>query len=239
MRRLLTILFLLLPLCLRAQEQQPATPTPEAAKAPIYTGFSGGMMLHLGYAFAPTATALFRNPTLPADADLPTGGVTAGIGGALRVHLRNHIHIGTEGFVSTMPLMGTGSQIRTGWGGFLLDYFFTRGKLSPYFGFTIGGGATNRLYVPHSGEVVQGDDYPDHAGGAEYNASYTKTPFFLIDPYVGLEIAITPRISVITRLDWILPFGKHTSEWNGQSVAWSPYISPSGPRLYVGFMFGH
>ena len=124
-RKPLLILFALLPLCLPAQKQQSEFSTTEekgeetTSRSRLFTGFSGGMMLHLGYAFAQSPDELFRNPSLMTDKNLPKSGVTMGIGGALRIHLLNHIHIGSEGFVSTMPLMKTGSQIRTGYGGIL------------------------------------------------------------------------------------------------------------------------
>ena len=241
---------LLLPLCLMAQEQplQPGAETQQQdaqsaakqekkEKKKIFTGFSGGMMVHLGYAFSSSPDEMFRNGSLKDVAnvsDLPKDGVTLGIGGAARVHLIDHIHLGMEGYVSTMPLMKSGSNIRTGWGGVLCDFFFKAGKVIPMVGMTIGGGSMNRLYVPSNAETVT-------SGTSElnYNSSYTKTPFFFIDPYIGLEFGLTSRISMITRIDYLLPFGKKGSTLSGTDVSWSNFITPSGPRLYLGFMFGH
>lgn len=240
-KQIANILFLLLPLCVVAQEQQSVSTTSASAPAKtqnnkIFTGFSGGMMLHLGYAFSQSPDALFRNASL-LDYDklssLPRSGVTMGIGGALRVHLLNHIHIGSEGFMSSMPLMKTGSHVRMGYGGVLCDYYWTWGKVSPLIGMTVGGGSMSRLYVPYDKENIEST-----ATETTYNASYTKTPFFMLDPYIGLEIELTRRIALLLRLDWVLPFGGNGSQLS-KDVSWSHYVSPSGPRLYVGFMFGH
>ncbi len=244
-RKPLLILFALLPLCLIAQEQQSEFSAKEEkgeeknSRNRLFTGFSGGMMLHLGYVFSQSPDELFRNPSLMTDSNLPKSGVTMGIGGALRIHLMDHIHIGSEGFVSTMPLMKTGSQIRTGYGGILCDYYGNWGKkVRPIVGMTIGGGSTSRLYVPYDGEIVEGKE--DKEGQTtEYNASYTKTPFFMLDPYIGLEFSLNNHISLLTRIDWVLPFGAKDSKLSNQDVSWRNYVAPAGPRLYIGFMFGH
>ena len=92
--------------------------------------------------------------------------------------------------MSTMPLMGTGSNIRTGWGGAFCDFYTNWGKVRPLVGMTIGGGSMKRLYVPDQAEGV---DFAT-ADSTHYNASYTKTPFFFLDPYVGLEIGLNTSI---------------------------------------------
>jgi len=199
----------------------------------ILTGFTGGMKLHIGYAFSASPGELFHNGSLQNISDLPTDGVTLGLGGELRLHLINHIHIGLEGGVSTMPLMSNGSSIRTGWGGVMCDYYGTLGKrVQLCIGITIGGGSSNRLYVPLSGASVTGTD------ATIYNASYTQTPFFMLDPYAGMEIALTKRIGLLLKVDYILPFGNGDSGITTETIRWSNFLSPSGPRLYVGVMFG-
>ena len=71
-----------------------------------------------------------------------------------------------------------------------------------------------------------------------YNASYTKTPFFYLDPYVGLEILLG-KISLYFRVDYMLPFGKSDEGLMKTSMSWSNFITPSGPRVYIGCLFGH
>jgi len=199
----------------------------------LFTGFTGGMKLHIGYAFAQSPDELFHNGSLQNVSSLPSDGVTLGLGGELRLHLINHIHLGLEGGVSTMPLMSNGSSVRTGWGGVMCDYYGTVGKrVQLCIGATIGGGSSNRLYVPLSGAEVTDTD------ATIYNASYTQTPFFLLDPYVGLEVGLSKRTSLLIKVDYLLPFGKGNSGITTETVRWSNFLSPSGPRLYVGVMFG-
>ncbi|MBO7457667.1 MAG: hypothetical protein J6T80_00225 [Paludibacteraceae bacterium] len=228
-------LLALLPLALMAQEEG-AAKAPAKSKSGVFTGFSGGMMLHGGYLFADDPSKVFSNTGLGSAEyikGLPKAGWCYGLGGSLRVHLINHIHIGAEGFVSTMPLMKTGSNVRTGWGGALCDFYGNWGKVRPMIGLTLGGGSMKRLYVPDQSEGVH---YAE-SDSTHYNASYTKTPFFFVDPYVGMEIDINSHMAVILRIDYMLPFG--TSNTNlTENVAWSKFMSPSGPRLYIGVMFG-
>lgn len=202
----------------------------------IFTGFSGGMMVHAGYLFSDDPRKVFSNSGLGSEdyvKGLPKNGFCYGIGGALRIHLIDHIHVGGEGFVSTMPLMGTGSRVRSGWGGAFCDVFTTWGKVRPLVGITIGGGSMSRLYVPKQAATV---DYTA-ADSTFYNAAYTKTPFFLLDPYIGLEIGLKGHDAVLIRIDYMLPFGKTSSKLT-DNVKWSNFMSPTGPRLYIGFMFG-
>ncbi|MCQ2346011.1 MAG: hypothetical protein MJZ82_04520 [Paludibacteraceae bacterium] len=235
-------------LCAPAAAQDIASPKRmhHRSSREILTGFSGGMMVHVGYGFSTSPDELFRNASLKSTtgkSDIPNDGVTAGVGGQLRLHLLNHIHLGAEGGVSTMPLMKSGSNIRTGWGGAMCDLYWTWGKVSPLFGFTIGGGSQSRLYVPQNAEIVSG------AENTTYNASFTRTPFFLLDPYIGCEVEITDRIHMIFRVDYMLPFGSKDKgleilpsaepEAQQKNNGWSRFIAPSGPKLYIGFMFVH
>ena len=84
----------------------------------------------------------------------------------------------------------------------MCDFYATLGIVRPLVGLSIGGGSIKRLYVPEDAEAtVTGDNK------MVYNASYTKTPFFYLDPYVGLEILLG-KISLYFRVDYMLPFGK-------------------------------
>ena len=236
---LILVSALLLPgLTARAQED---ADTPQEVKAKksrsasrVFTGFSGGMMLHGGYLFAQDPTQVFSNTglgSLDYVKKLPKDGFCMGLGGTLRAHFINHIHLGAEGFVSTMPLMKTGSNVRTGWGGAMCDFYANWGKVRPLIGLTVGGGVMKRLFVPDAPTVTSADSE------TSYNASYTKTPFFLLDPYIGMEIGLTGHIALIIRIDYMLPFGTSKSKLT-PNVDWGNFMTPSGPRLYVGLMFG-
>ena len=65
------------------------------AKNKVYQGFSGGMMLHTGYQFGQD-----RHAPVAAGRSTSPQGATFGIGGALRVHLWQHLRTGFEGYVS-------------------------------------------------------------------------------------------------------------------------------------------
>ncbi|MCQ2348430.1 MAG: hypothetical protein MJZ65_04495 [Paludibacteraceae bacterium] len=210
----------------------PAPAAPKEEKTRVVTGFTGGMMLHIGYGFAQSPNELFHNGSLQQLDNLPKDGVTIGLGGTLRLHLINHIHLGAEGGMSAMPLKSNGTSIRIGWGGALCDFYSTVGKAQLFIGGVIGGGSSNRLYVPTDHEQTKGKQ-------VIYNASYTKTPFFLLDPYVGIEFAIAKHVDMLIKVDYMLPFGKGDSGITTETVRWSNFLSPSGPRLYAGFMFGH
>lgn len=246
MRKILIIVLALLPLGLWAQEAEGAgtgssqKETKAKSSSKVFTGFSGGMMLHAGYLFSDDPTKVFSNTGLGSwdyVKGLPKSGACFGLGGALRAHFVNHVHLGAEGFVSTMPLMNTGSNIRTGWGGVLCDFYTDWGKVRPLIGLTVGGGTMKRLFVPADSigyvpvEASTGDS-------THYNASYVKTPFFFLDPYVGLEIGLNNHIAIIIRIDYMLPFGTTKSRLTDQTVKWSNFMTPSGPRLYLGIMFG-
>ena len=237
---LLFLVLALLPLSLTAREQEEADACPEKEKkhsSAVFTGFSGGMMLHGGYLFSDNPQNIFSNNGLGSIdyvKGLPKDGFCYGLGGALRTHLINHIHLGAEGFVSTMPLMRTGSNIRTAWGGVLCDIYGNWGKVRPMIGLTIGGGAMKRLYVPQTDPTVQASTT------TVYNSSYIKTPFFFIDPYVGLEVNLAKHMALLIRIDYLLPFNIHSHGLSetGQKIKWDNFVTPSGPRLYVGIMFG-
>lgn len=220
----------LLPLGLMAEEQENG--------APIFTGFSGGMMIHGGYLFSDSPEQVFSNTGL-GSADyvkgLPKAGFCYGLGGTLRAHLVNHVHIGAEGFVSTMPIMRTGSNIRTGWGGVFCDGYLNVGKVRPLLGFTIGGGSMKRLFVPDQDKNIY---YTTAEDSTHYNASFTKTPFFFIDPYMGFEVDLNSHMAIIVRVDYLLSFGTTSSKLTENAGSWSTFMTPGGPRLYLGIMFG-
>ena len=58
-----------------------------------------------------------------------------------------------------------------------------------------------------------------------------------MDPYIGMEISLADHMALLIRIDYMLPFGKTGSKLS-QDVKWSNFMTPSGPRLYLGLMFG-
>ncbi len=149
--------------------------------------------------------------------DYSASGFTKGIGGAVKIHLWKHLRVGTEGYVSTMNLKNDG-YIRTFWSGLLLEGWGQYRKVAPYGGLTIGGGSQTDFHLL---EGSSGDWIP------EGNAVFHKGGFFALDPYIGIEIRVTSRFRLSFKLDWLLAIR------NGS------LSRPNGPRLYLGFLFGH
>ena len=238
----------LLPLCLRAQEQEVAAAQQQFSSARdlvrksgngVFTGVTGGMMLHIGYMFSDDPRKIFSNAGL-GNAEyvknLPKDGIGLGLGGTLRIHLLNHIHVGAEGGMTIMPLRGHGN-IRMGYGGALCDGYLTLGKTRPMIGLSLGGGVMKRLYLPENPYEYIPEGTTDTT---VYNASYTQTPFFYLDPYIGIEIDLNSNMALLLRIDYMLPFGRTKSGLTDivGDVKWSNFMTPTGPRLYVGIMFG-
>jgi len=243
-RYLLALLLVAIPLYCSAAEAATADPEPEpglvtsVATAPLkavgaFRGYSGGMMLHIGYQYG-TAPGFCND----AGQNVTLRSMTYGLGGALRVHLLNHLRVGAEGYVSTMPLksQGEGSNVRTGWGGALIDCYATLGKIQPFVGGTIGGGAQRSTHV-FTGESVSGGTLTwkeqwELIKGYQnleetYPAEYTKHGFFALDPFIGFEYAATQKLHMIVRVDWLLAI--HNNH----------LMTPTGPRLFIGLMFTH
>lgn len=185
------------------------------AENKVYNGHSGGMMLHMGYLFGREAQSPYSMQ-----------GMVWGIGGALRVNLLNHLRIGSEGYVSNMPVFLTdqsnilkaGSFMRMGWGGILMDAYWRTDKAWPYIGATIGGGTMRTLYIKEGDQL-------DHA--PEQDAMFHKESFAAVTPFVGCDYLLTEKVHLTFKLDWILGLNCHG------------LVQPTGPRLYVGFLFCH
>lgn len=203
----------------------------------VYQGFSGGMMLHTGYLFGQDS----RAPQTVDGVLCSPEGATFGIGGALHVNLWRLWRIGGEGFVSTLqsPLstmhatLCPGSYVRSGWGGINTDICWRdlphKGKwqLWPSIGASVGGGAMRSFYL------LEGNQYD---WNEEARSLFHKQSFCYLDPYIGLDWCLTAKVHLIFRLDWMLAFAARPAEAAAPS---SPLLMPTGPRLYVGFMFCH
>ena len=97
--------------------------------------------------------------------------------------------------------------------------------------------------IDTSSHCVTQDDKPINLTNIEFNlllylvsqddwtpetlSILNKQSFVYVGPYVGMDVCLTKRIHFTFRLDWMLAFAQ-------KSV-----LLPTGPRLYVGFMFCH
>ena len=175
-----------------------------------FQGYDGGMMLHIGYLDG-TIGSVGEN-------GYHAKGITKGIGGAIRFHFGEHFRFGTEGYTSGMKQMENGSYIDTFWAGLMGDFYWELGKFMPYIGLTVGGGAVTSFLMFDGNK---GDWRP------ETNTVFNKTGFVAINPYMGCDYIVSKSFHLTLKLDYL----------NG--IRKGELYLPTGPRLYIGFIFFH
>lgn len=149
-------------------------------------------------------------------ADHTVSGIPIGIGGVIRVHLGKHWRVGSEGYVSTVKQYSNGSYVKYGWGGLLCDYYWQAGHFIPYAGITIGGGVNTNL-------LMKGDV---HDWVPVDNAYFNRQAFLAVDPFIGCDYVVSDAFHLTLKADWLNCLNRQ-------------YKIPSGPRLYIGFIFYH
>ena len=157
----------------------------------------------------------YLSATLPVRS-FEASGVPFGIGGTMRFHVGSHVRLGGEGFVSTLNLLENGSYVRIGWGGAVAEIRWRLGRWHPFFGCTLGRGSATTLLM-FDGAT---DDW-----ASEPDVVLHSESFMLADPHIGLEYALTERILLTSRISWLAPL-------KNSDV-------PTGPRLFLGFVFAH
>ena len=105
-----------------------------------------------------------------------------------------------------------------GWGGLLVDWQWHAGRFHPFAGVTVGGGVVRNTTFTHPA----GNDFVTEEG-----MSFRKYGFTALAPFVGTEFALTARIGLMVKADWLVNAGRPQPDF------------PQGPRLYVGFIFYH
>ena len=195
MRRIaLTFLFLSLTVTATAQEKK------------LFRGFDGGMMVHTGYLSGELDAIGYQ-----------AKGAPTGIGGVIRLHLGEHLRIGSEGYVSTLGQRDNGSYLKYGWGGLLADFYTVLGRFQPYVGLTLGGGAMTTLLM---------SEEPAQAWEPVDGTYYHKQGFLAIDPFVGCDFIVSGPMHLTLKVDCLCAFGES-------------HLLPHGPRVYIGFLFYH
>ncbi|HPT52768.1 MAG TPA: hypothetical protein PK740_05750 [Bacteroidales bacterium] len=184
--------------------------------AAVYRGFSGGMMLHTGYLSGNSFTIYDMQGE--AIKSITNRGVPFGIGGALRFHLGKHARIGMEGGVSHLIYGKEKNRWSLGWGGILADCSWQFKKWTLMTGGIIGGGSVrNIVYL----NAVSSDF------AVENLIMYRKFGCLLVTPFVGVEYALTPRMHLIGKIDYMF------------NILHAPSDYADGARLYIGFLFYH
>ena len=173
-----------------------------------FQGYSGGMMLHTGYL---SGGEVKINPQEP----IQLQGVPFGLGGLLRFHLGKHLRIGGEGYNSTLHYEKNNSYTALSWGGLLIDSPWKINKFTLFFGGTMGGGSVKNITAVNNHSSI------------EKEAIYRKYSVMLIDPFIGMEYALTHRMHLITKIDCIVDINGKQSDFT------------IGPRIYLGIVFFH
>ena len=172
----------------------------------LIRGFDGGMMLHTGF---------LKGTLDPIGYDAK--GAPMGIGGAIRLHLGEHFRVGGEGYISTLNQRSNGSYLKYGWGGLLADVYTVLGRLQPYTGLTVGGGAMTTLLMMEN----PASDWAPIDG-----TRYHKQGFMAIDPFVGCDFIVSGPMHLTLKVDYLCALSESK-------------LLPHGPRIYFGFLFYH
>ena len=188
-----------------------ATAQQENSKKIYFQGYSGGMMLHTGYLWGGEINIIDYQENTKIQ------GAPFGLGGLLRFHFGQHLRIGGEGYNSTLHYRKNESYLTFGWGGLLVDCQWKIKKVTVFFGGTIGGGSVKNIAVlppvsPHS---------------IEKNALYRKYTVMIAAPFIGMEYAISQRINLIAKTDYVIPLTQKQPDF------------ATGIRVYVGVVFSH
>ncbi|MBO7300472.1 MAG: hypothetical protein J6U53_03585 [Tidjanibacter sp.] len=204
MRRITLVVLTIFALCLPVQAND------NSRGGLSYEGFMGGMMLHCGWASVGSISVGTSAPQ-------QIKGLPLGIGGALKLRFGDHLRVGTEGYSSALTYGTWNSSLSIGWGGLLVDWSLPMGRFAPYAGVTVGGGVVKNITL--SSTPAQ-DTLP------EENFSYRQYGVGVVVPFVGVDYALTPRMSLTFKADRMIALS-------------DTFDFPGGIRCYVGFLFSH
>ena len=183
-----------------------------------FRGYTGGMMLHSGYIqshpFELYSSASYSLGTMQ------IRGAAFGIGGHVKFAFgtpTDMLRIGSEGHSSNVRYAPSPSYAHTGWGGIIVDYIRrTEGRAHPFIGCLIGGGGVKNHIIARGGT---GDFI------IEPQAAMHKYAFMAVAPFLGMEVSLTPKLSLVLKADWLLNATGPQNDFT------------NGPRLYVGILF--
>ena len=119
--------------------------------------------------------------------------------------------------MSNLNQKRNGSKLKYFWGGLVLDTYMNIGRLQPYLGFTVGGGAMTTLLM--TGKPASAWDPID-------DTYYHKAGFLAIDPFLGCDFTVSGPMHLTLKVDYLCAIR-------------DTRLLPHGPRIYVGFLFYH
>ena len=183
-----------------------------------FRGYTGGMMLHSGYIQSHPFDIYCGSGTEPVTMQIK-GGAT-GIGGHVKFAFgtsTDMLRVGAEGHSSNVSYRPSPSYSHTGWGGLLVDYIHrSKGRVHPFIGCLAGGGGVKNHIIAEGST----DDFV-----TEPQAAMHRYTFMAIAPFAGMEVSLTPKLSLVVKADWLLNVTCRQSDFS------------SGLRLYVGILF--
>lgn len=183
-----------------------------------FRGYTGGMMLHTGY--IRSREFGMSGPAGESLGMMQIRGGAVGIGGQVKFAFgtaTDMIRIGSEGHSTTVSYKPSPSYAHTGWGGILVDYIRrTKGRIHPYIGVTVGGGGVKN-------HIMLDGSTSDFV--TEPHMALHKYAFLAISPFAGMEISLTPKLSMVVKADWLLNATGPQNDF------------PGGLRIYLGIMF--
>ncbi len=144
-------------------------------------------------------------------------GLCYGFGGQLNFLISDHIRLGSEGYSSYFHYPEDNGIFRLGWGGILLGYQLNKKNLCPVLNLTIGGASVNDMQFI---EVNTRDEEPD-------KIIYRRHSGMVISPAIVMEYKLKSKYTAIMKIDYLIPL-------TGSKTV----LFATGPRLYMGFLFG-
>ena len=169
-----------------------------------FMGYSGGMMLHSGYAWSSEFNINDGGNLY----NMQIKGAPVGIGGTIKFNFgteKNQLRLGLEGASSTLVFKPQHSYSHTGWGGLILDYIRnTDKKIHPFAGCLIGGGGIKN-HILSEGSV---SDFE-----SEDVMCYRKYPIMALAPYAGIEISVSKKFRIVVKAEYLMNVLGHEADF--------------------------
>ncbi len=179
-----------------------------------YRGFTGGMQVHTGFIQGDPFNVITKEGRMYSQ---QVKGPAFGIGGKISFYLGDYIRIGGEGYATKTSYGDYKSLQQLNWGGFLIEGVLPLKDFSFIGGTCFGGGkVTNTVLIEDPG-----------LNFITTSALIRRYPLILINPFLGVEYAITPKMQLIFKVDYMMNINKIEPDF------------AAGARVYLGFMFQH
>lgn len=143
-------------------------------------------------------------------------GVVYGIGGRLHFYIGDHLRVGAGGAAIKLTYasqVGNDSHVDIGYGGAIVEAFWTIRRVRLSVGALAGGGVVEQFHVVSEGaaDTVQ--------------VVHTEDGSFVAAPMLTVEYLLTESISLMGVLDWLL----------GSAIGDRHQLA--GPKAHLGVLF--